>query len=95
MLRHLLLSLLVLLTASLGFAQEGSDAKFLGEQAKILNKYAEDAFDDGFPQIAKTVWLMLLSEYDPEHQTARKAVGYITNGKKWVTGPKSTHPEVH
>ncbi len=94
MLRHLLLSLIVLLTSSLGFAQEGSDAKFLGDQAKILHKYAEGAFDDGFPLISKRVWLMVLSEYDPDHKEAREAVGYIKNGKKWVKDPKFTYPKI-
>jgi hypothetical protein len=93
MLRQLLLSLLVVLFSVQGLAQEGADAKFLGEQAKLLHKYAEDAYDDGFPLIAKRVWLMVLSEYDPDHAEARKALGYVKAGKTWSKDPKFVYPK--
>ena len=93
MLRQILLSVVVLLFATQSFAQEGSDAKFLGAQAKLLHKYADDAHDDGFPQVAKRVWLMILSEYDPDHEGAREAVGYIRAGKKWVMDPDFRYPK--
>ena len=93
MLRQLFLSLFVLLFAAPGLAQEGSDSKFLGDQAKLLHKYAEGAYKSGFPLIAKRVWLMVLSEYDPDHKAARKSVGYVKAGKKWVKDPNFRYPK--
>ena len=88
----LLLSILVLAFAPPASAQARED-KLNKQQAKALNDYAEDALKAGFPRVAKRMWLMLLSEYDPEHAEARKALGYKKVGDSWALDPAFVYPK--
>jgi len=74
-------------------AQSKEEVKFKEKQAAELHKYADGAFKDGFPVIAKRVWQMLLSEYDPDHAKARKALGYNKPGDSWVLDPTFRFPK--
>ena len=79
MLRQVITAVLLLtVTAS---AQSPEEIKFKKKQADQLHKYAEFAFKKGYPQNAKRVWLMLLSEYDADHTDAREALGFEKVGK--------------
>ncbi|MBL8896909.1 MAG: hypothetical protein JNM84_04750 [Planctomycetes bacterium] len=79
--------------AEQGFAQSAEEVKFRKQQADKLHDYAEQAFKKGFPMNARRVWLMLLSEYDPDHEGARKALGYTKVGKAWGLDPKFSYPK--
>jgi len=87
MLRPLLFLFSLLLILPVAFSQSKEEVKFLEKQADRLHDYAEDAYKAGFPKIAKNVWLMLLSEYEPDHAKARKALGYEKVGDAWSMKP--------
>ena len=95
MFRQVLLLALLVLMIPLSFAQPQSkdELKFRAKQATELNKYAEKAYKDDFPGAAKGVWLMLLSEYDPDHANARAKLGYQRSGKTWVKQPGFSYPK--
>ena len=93
MLRPLLLIWSLLLILPVAFSQSKEETKFLEKQADRLHDYAEDAYKDGFPKIAKNVWLMLLSEYEPDHAKARKALGYEKVGDAWSMKPGFPYPK--
>lgn len=93
MLRKSFLLLFVLLFSTLAFSQSKAEAKFLGDQAKLLDKYAETAMKDGFPLISKRIWLMVLAEYDTDNKSAREALGYIKTGSSWTLDPKFRYPK--
>jgi hypothetical protein len=93
MLRWTLLIALVLTFAPLAPSQSAREDKLNKQQAKTLNDYAEDAMKAGFPRVAKRMWLMLLSEYDPEHADARKALGYQKVGDSWAVVPGFVFPK--
>jgi len=89
------LALLLLLSfsfASLAVAQSKEEVKFNQDQAKALHGYAEGAYKKGFPKVAKRVWLMLLSEYDPDHEEAREALGYERVGSSWAMRSDFVYP---
>ena len=88
----LVISLLLLLVPS-SLAQSKAELKFNEKQAKELNSYAEGAFKDGFPKIAKRVWLMLLSEYDTNNEDAREALGYERVGDSWSLRADFSYPK--
>jgi len=92
MLRWLLLIVLVLTFAPTTPAQSRED-KLNTQQAKVLHKYAEGAMKSGFPRVAKRMWLMLLSEYEPDHAEARKALGYQRVGNSWAVVPGFVYPK--
>jgi hypothetical protein len=83
---------LLTLTAALR-AQSPEELKFRAKQADALHKYAASAFKVGFPQVAKRVWLMLLSEYEPDHEDAREALGYQRVGTSWALDPAFVYPK--
>ncbi|MCB9915133.1 MAG: hypothetical protein H6828_08295 [Planctomycetes bacterium] len=87
----LLLSLLFCFFAPSATAQnfDKLEASVREKNAKALNDYAEDAFKQGFPKVAKKIWLMLLSEYDPDNASAHKALGEIQQGGKWIPDPEA------
>jgi len=95
MLRQLVLLVLFLVMLPLALAgpQSDDEMKFREAQAKELNKYAGTAFKDGFPGVAKNIWLMLLSEYDPDNKIARESLGYQKSGKTWVKKPGFQYPK--
>lgn len=99
MLRWALLLLSVLtLCLSTTFAQSRDEAKFNQKQAKVMHGFAQDAFKAGFPKVAKRIWLELLSEYDPDHEAARDALGYERVGDSWskrsgFSYPKDDNPD--
>ena len=93
MLRWTLIFSFVFCLASLSFAQSKEETKLNERQAKTLHSYAEGAFKAGFPKVAKKIWLMLLSEYDPEHKEARKALGYEKLGNSWAVTPGFAYPK--
>ncbi|MDA1263540.1 MAG: CAP domain-containing protein [Planctomycetota bacterium] len=92
MMRLALLLLAFLTFAPASLAQSDEEIKFNQKQAKELHGYAEDALKAGFPRIAKRVWLMLLSEYDPDFEKARKALGYERVGESWALNPTFVYP---
>ena len=89
----LLIFCFVLLPLALAQPQSDDELKFRASQAKELNKYAEKAYKDGFHGAAKKVWLMLLSEYDADNETARGYLGYQKSGKTWVKKPGFSYPK--
>jgi hypothetical protein len=93
MLRWTLLLTIALFLASLSFAQSREEDRLNERQAKTLHTYAEDAYKAGFPKIARRVWLMLLSEYDPNHAGARKALGYEKLGDSWAVSSSFVYPK--
>ncbi len=98
MLRLALLITLLLPFSTPLHAQSKEEQKFNLDQAKILNSYAQTAYKKGFPKIARRVWLMLLSEYDPDNKAARTALGYERVGNSWALRsdfvyPKSDKPD--
>ncbi|NUP96401.1 MAG: hypothetical protein HUU28_09580 [Planctomycetaceae bacterium] len=97
MIRKLLsvaLALLVLNLLSGGlFAQSPEEVKFREKQADALHKYAASASKSGFPLVARRVWLMVLSEYVPEHAEARESLGYRKVGNSWALDPGFTYPK--
>jgi hypothetical protein len=85
---------LVLVTVLAAAAQQLPDEpKFKQKQADALHDYAEGAFKKGFPQVAKRVWLMLLSEYDGDHAGARAGLGYQRVGGSWTMKPDFVYPK--
>ena len=81
----ILLSLLLPWTlAAPAQGQSIDETKFGQKQAQTLHKYAASAYKKGFPMVAKQVWMMLLSEYDPDHAKGRAALGYDKTGGSWV-----------
>lgn len=93
MLRWILLIALVLTFAPNAASQSAREDKLNKQQAKTLNDYAEDAMKAGFPRVAKRMWLMLLSEYEPENPDARKALGYQKVGDSWAVDAKFVFPK--
>lgn len=93
MLRNLLLIAFAALCLPLASAQSDDEAKFLEKQADELHKYAELALKEGFPKIGRRVWLMLLSEYDTDHEDARDALGFRKQGGSWVLDPDFRFPK--
>jgi hypothetical protein len=91
--RFFLVILLLTLFLPVASAQSREETKFNEKQAKALHTYADSAFKDGFPQIARRVWLMLLSEYDSEHKKARRALGYMKVGTAWSLDPDFRYPK--
>jgi hypothetical protein len=90
-----ILTLLVALFAltALVTAQSADEVKFRDKQADALHKYAASAMKSGFPQVARRVWLMLLSEYQSDHAEARAALGYQRVGNSWGLDPKFSFPK--
>lgn len=95
MFRQVLLLVLLLAMLPLAFAQPQSkeELKFREKQATELNKYADKAYKEGFPNNAKKVYLMLLSEYDPDNANAREKLGYQRSGKTWIMTPGFVYPK--
>jgi len=93
MLQRLLILCSLLLLLPVAFSQSKDEVKFNEKQAERLNDFAEDAFKAGFPKVAKGVWLMLLSEYDPDQEDARKALGYEKVGDSWSLKPGFVYPK--
>ena len=83
---------LVLLLSAAASAQSKEELKFRKTQADKIHSYAKSAFKKGFPLKAKRVWLMLLSEYDPNHEKARTAIGYQRAGRSWVLRKDFVYP---
>jgi len=90
-----LLTLLLFLATFLGSAlgQSAEELKFRDKQADALQKYAASAFKSGFPQVARRIWLMLLSEYESENVEARTALGYQRVGSSWSLDPAFVYPK--
>lgn len=93
MLRWALLVPLLLLLVPASLAQSQEELKFNEKQAKALHGYAASALKEGFPRVAKNVWLMILSEYDPDFADAREALGYQKLGDSWGLDPKFAFPK--
>ncbi len=93
MLRLAFLPWLLLLLVPVAFSQSREEIKFREKQAKQLHGYAASAYKEGFPLIARRVWLMLLSEYDPDHKKAREALGYRRLGDSWGLDPDFVYPK--
>src|SRR5688572_7970230 len=94
MVRKVLTVLLALFTLTAAVtAQSVDETKFREKQADVLHKYAASAHKSGFPQVAKRVWLMLLSEYQPDHPDAREALGYRKVGPSWALDPEFVYPK--
>lgn len=74
-------------------AQSAEEVKFREKQADALHKYAAGAFKAGYPQVAKRVWMMLLSEYSADHAEARKGLGYQKVGTSWSLDPDFVYPK--
>ena len=87
-----LLLALVSLSAT-GLAQSPEELKFREKQSDQLHHYAAAAAKSGFPQVARRVWLMLLSEYATDHPEARAALGYLRVGNSWSLDPKFVYPK--
>lgn len=92
-----ILGLLVALMVFAGFAgsaraQSAEEVKFREKQAEVLHKYAASAMKSGFPLVARRVWLMLLSEYAPDHAEARGALGFRRSGSAWARDPEFLFP---
>lgn len=93
MLRWMLLALFCLTLIPFASAQSREEDRLKERQAKTLHEYADGAFKAGFPKVARRMWLMLLSEYDPEHAGARKALGYVKVGDSWAVAPGFAYPK--
>jgi hypothetical protein len=94
MVRKALLALLALITlVGLVRAQAADETKFREKQADALHKYAESAFKSGFPLVARRVWLMVLSEYQPDNSDVRAALGYKKVGNSWTLDPEFAYPK--
>ncbi len=94
MIRKVLILLVALfaLTTSLA-AQSATETKFREKQADALQRYAASAYKVGFPQVARRIWLMLLSEYASENVEARTALGYQKVGNAWSLDPGFSYPK--
>jgi hypothetical protein len=79
------------LTGSLVRAQD-DDSRFRESQAKKLHKFAEDAFNRGFPRQAKRIWLQLLKLYDADYEPAREALGETRVGNSWAPRTDYEYP---
>lgn len=82
--RFVSIGALVLLVATSTSAQSKEETEFRQAQAKKLVAFAEKALKKGFPRKAKLVFLMVLSEYDPDNAGAHKALGHVRSGSSWV-----------
>ena len=91
--RWFLSILLLLFAATFASAQSDEEAKFNAKQAKALNDYAELAMKEGFPKVAKRIWLMVLSEYDADHEGAREGLGYENIDGSWAKKPGFVFPK--
>lgn len=89
--RILSLSLLLLFSTALA-AQANEEAAFRVAQAKKLNGFATRALKKGFPRQAKLVFLMVLSDYDPDSEVAHEALGHAKSGTVWVPTPGFKFP---
>lgn len=92
MLRWIVLISFVLLLGPFAPGQSREENRLNERQARALHTYAQDAFKAGFPRIARRIWLMLLSEYDPDHAAARAALGYERVGDSWAVNPSFAYP---
>jgi hypothetical protein len=90
--------LTTLVLAGAVVAQSSDESKFRLAQAKKLNSFASKALKKGFPRQAKLVFLMVLSDYDPDSAVANKALGRQKAGTAWqpVAGfrfPRNDKPD--
>jgi hypothetical protein len=98
MCRWILSITLLLFVSSFASAQTDEETKFNEKQAKALNSYAEMAMDQGFPKVAKRIWLMVLAEYDTDCEGAREGLGYEDVDGAWgmkadFVFPKEDNPD--
>jgi hypothetical protein len=91
--KSLILLLAFFALTALVTAQSAEEVKFRERQADALHKYAASALKTGFPQVARRVWLMLLSEYSVDHAEARAALGYQRVGNSWSLDPGFSFPK--
>tara|TARA_R110002126_G_scaffold12416_16_gene54056 strand:- start:9626 stop:11902 length:2277 start_codon:yes stop_codon:yes gene_type:complete len=93
MFRWILSITLLLFVSSFASAQSDEETKFNEKQAKALNDYAETAMDEGFPKVAKRIWLMILAEYDTDCEGAREGLGYENIDGAWGMKPDFVYPK--
>ncbi|MFN9277091.1 MAG: hypothetical protein ACK6D2_15335, partial [Planctomycetota bacterium] len=58
-------------------AAQGSDTELNARQAKAMNNFAKKALKEGFPRVAKQVWMQLIKLYEPDNAEAWTALGYV------------------
>jgi hypothetical protein len=88
----LLVGLTVGLSADFAGAQSKEEIKFRQSLAKKLNGFAKRALKKGFPRQAKLVFLMVVSDYDPDSAVAHKALGRKKAGTAWQPVPGFKFP---
>ena len=73
-------------------AAQGSDTELNARQAKAMNNFAKKALKEGFPRVAKQVWMQLIKLYEPDNAEAWTALGYVKMGASWNPDPKRPYP---
>ena len=91
--RFLSITALALLIAASGFAQSKEEKAFRVSMAKKLTAFAKKALKN-FPHKAKLIYLMVISEYDPDNAHAHKALGHKRQGAIWQPTPGFKFPRV-
>ena len=85
-----LLTICLLLSAV--SAQNKDEVKFLKSQASDLNKYAQAAFDQGYPTEARRIWQEILRTYDADHLPSRLALGFKRANDIWMVNASHVFP---
>ncbi|MFN6145233.1 MAG: CAP domain-containing protein [Planctomycetota bacterium] len=73
-------------------AAQGGDTELNARQAKAMNNFAKKALKEGFPRVAKQVWMQLIKLYEPDNAEAWTALGYVKMGASWNPDPKRPYP---
>ena len=73
-------------------AAQDDEARFRSGQADKLNKFAQQAFDKGFPRQARLIWLQTIKLYDPGSEDAHKGLGHVRAGNSWAPNPDFEYP---
>ena len=71
---------------------QGGDAELNARQAKAMNAFAKKAFKEGFPRVAKQVWMQLIKLYEPDNAEAWTSLGYVKMGASWNPDAKRPYP---
>ena len=71
---------------------QDDEARFRGQQADKLNKFAKKAYDKGFPRQARLIWLQVLKLYDDDNVEANTAIGNKKVGSSWNKDPGVQYP---
>ena len=88
---HVLAAALSILSASL--CAQVDESKFLASAADKLDAQASRCFNSKFHQQAKDLWREVIAFYAPDHEHARKSLGFLRVGTSWAPDPHFTYPD--